>query len=204
MDNTVKMNTKWTLIGGIAAGVVVLIIAGVWFYSAAMWSILIDNPTDKDIVVNINNTDYPVAAQSNEKVKLPFGSAEYKVLVDTQEVGTFKKWMLDGNALINPTMSTYVKQTFIYADSLDIKDGKEDAKIVEKTICLNGQNYDGDNLVTYKDLYILKDWNYGIDTISPDTMKPNKWPKTARYATTDELFSAQKFMSDNTGYGTCS
>lgn len=151
-----------------------MIVAGVRFYSATMGSILLDNPTDKDIVVNINDTDYNLAAGSYEKIKLPFGSAEYTVLVDTKEVGTFTKGMFDGSALINPTLTTYVKQTFVYADSLDIDDAKEHAKIVKQTICVDGKNYDGDNLVAYKDLYIKRDRNYGIDTISPDTMKPNK------------------------------
>ncbi len=203
MENSIKMNAKGWLRAGIGAWVLVLVVIVGWFYSAAMPTVLIDNPTSDDIVVNINNTDYNVSAGSYEKIKLPFGSAEYKVLVNNQEVGSFKKGMLDGAALINPTLSTYVKETVFYVSDLDSDAAKKDAKVEQKTVCVNGMNYDGNNLVAYTDLYIKKDWNYGIENVSPDTMKPNKWPKNVRYAMIDELFNEKDFTDSNSGYGSC-
>lgn len=122
-------------------------------------SVIIDNPTDKEISVKINDEEYKV--EPKWRIIAKVGYRESKVYLNNEEKGTFKKeykfeplkWMGDYTKIfkkdiLNPTNSIYFISYEIYGGSSTngIKD-----KVTDK-------------------LLIPVEWNYDLDQDFPDVI----------------------------------
>lgn len=172
MENTPSSNrlntTSWLYIG-IALVVGVLLGSSIWVtYMNTLWTVLVDNPTGENIAVSINDDDY-VFLPWTWRVKIPYTMDDIVVSLDDKEVWRFTKGLFDGDLLINPTLTTYVRQSYAYTDTSDNKvDGKLVDGLVENTICLDGKEYTWYNLQIYTGVAMSKDRDYGMDELSPE------------------------------------
>jgi hypothetical protein len=131
-------------------------------YKVASFNTLyIDNPTENEISIKIWNLDaINIAPKSHQEIELKSGT--YPIIVNEENVWEITKWKVDGKAFLNPTKSTYVKETAIYAtEGTDY----DDSKYTE--IEISGEKYYWP-FETLNDIYIKWDWTYGLDEILPD------------------------------------
>ena len=155
-------------------------------YSDAKAPVMIDNPTDTTIMVTISDQEYTLEPYDSLEIDLPFGEWQYDVLVDGERVWSFDKWMRDGGSLINPTMSMYIRQRYLYSDDDDAEEVALRAWDIENTSsCIDAKVYEWYNVILYTGLYIVKDRDYGVDEESPDTVYISD---STKYDTKDELF----------------
>ncbi|NDV68010.1 hypothetical protein [Dysgonomonas sp. 25] len=77
------------------------------------WGYLVDNPLDKDIVINIDDKDYTIPADSSRTIKLSKG--KHTLTYDGSSVNFVTK--VSGNksvTIMNPTLSNYMLHAYIY------------------------------------------------------------------------------------------
>ena len=168
------------------------------WYSDSTSPIVIDNPTHEAIVVTLDHNDYAIAAGDHVEATLPFGEWDYEVFVDHKSVWSFHKQIRDGKSIINPTMSMYIKERYLYSDDDDAAEvALAQWDIEDTSLCIDGKEYDWwYNVAVYTGLYIPKDRDYGIDEDSPSTVYMSE---STKYETKDELFRKDQLIDS---YGT--
>lgn len=137
----------------------------------------IDNPTNEEIRVSIDETEYTIPANSGLDVEIEFG--KHTLSHNGQSLTVFVKNSADKKVIINPTLSNYVNYAQLY-----VVDGTDDAtfeKFYESFIKINGDSLnfkvEDDTLRMFapikvcNDLFIentVNSWDYGLDESLPE------------------------------------
>jgi len=126
---------------------------------------LIDNPTDSSITLSIDDHDYPVAANAETPVQLSPGEhhlrserlGDVRVIVYARQRG----------GLINPTLSDYVVVINVYAIDEDKAKhfGARNVRVEFGDIAFHGP------FKKTHDLFIDKDWSFGVHEPFPDVLR---------------------------------
>jgi hypothetical protein len=146
-------------------GVLVIVWVIVWFafgYKvASFWALYIDNPTENEISVKVWDANaVTIAPKSHQEIKLK--SWTYPIIVNEENIWEITKWKIDGKAFLNPTKSSYIKETAVYAVEWTDFD---DSKYTEVEVY--GEKYYWPFEV-FNDIYIKWNWTYGLDENLPD------------------------------------
>lgn len=141
--------------------------------SACTFKVVIDNPTDMNLKVSLDDKEYDVAAFDQKEVELK--KSDVKIIAkDTEgnEIlnGTVK---ITGEGIINPTRTTYVIWKDLYCLSEDYASFKSNLNIKEMVL-VNDKEYESVDFTLVDDLYILKNWDYNLKESFPDSVNLEK------------------------------
>lgn len=124
--------------------------------SSTSYNLIIDNPSDKDIKVHLNNKPYLVYAFGTKQVKLSPGNYEVNTFLVNDSLLSSEHIIVSSDAMINPFHSTYV----IFLDEFLSESGVSTLKRQNHKI--NGDLYQNVNFETNDDFFIPKTWNYNV------------------------------------------
>jgi hypothetical protein len=124
--------------------------------SSNSYDLTIDNPSDIDIKVLVNNTSYPVYAFENKQVKMSPGNYVINTFLPNDSLLSSEQIIVKSDAMINPFHSTYV----IFLDEFLSESGVSTLKRQNHEI--NGDLYQNVNFETRDDFFILKTWDYNV------------------------------------------
>ena len=173
--------------------IIVVIIWILWFLANMLIknsrTVLVDNPTSKEIVVKINSwwIDNKIPANSSLKVKIK--KWENEVFLNWKSVWKFEKKITDFTSFLNPTLHSYISEFFFYTEEEDYEKFYEKENIKNITIDLNWKKATWPFKI-YKDLYIKWNWNYWITKKSSPEELTFDW----RYKLVEELFNHNDFI----------
>ncbi|MET4675788.1 MULTISPECIES: hypothetical protein [unclassified Luteibacter] len=124
----------------------------------------IDNPTDKPLSLTIDGKTYEVAPHEDKELSLDAG--EHTMKGDVVGDIKFISYYRGRGGIINPTLSDYV----IYRQSFE-KVGSTSPGYTGKLdqVVLEGVTFEG-TMRQSSDLFIDKDWTYGVDEELPDSV----------------------------------
>lgn len=138
---------------------------------------LIDNPTNENITVSVDDAEYVVPANSGLDVEIEYGRHILKY--NGQSITIFVKNSADKRVIVNPTLSNYVIYSQLYVT--DDASEEEFNSFYESFIKINGDSIDlkiGDDttrlfapIKVYNDLFIEateNGWDYAINEELPD------------------------------------
>ncbi len=126
----------------------------------------IDNPTDKEITVKIGDKEaVKIPAESTKTMKLAEG--EYKISLDDKVVGTIKRTKEDVNAVINPTLSTYVNDYVSYEEKTGIT---PESDFPQWKVEYIGYEFEGPFTVS-NELYVNFGSDYNLTQTLPEELK---------------------------------
>ena len=124
--------------------------------SSNSYDLTIDNPSDKDIKVHVNNTSYLVYAFGIKQVKLSPGNYVINTFLPNDSLLSSEQIIVNSDAMINPIHSTYV----IFLDEFLSESGVSTLKRQNHEI--NGDLYQNVNFETRDDFFIPKTWDYNV------------------------------------------
>jgi hypothetical protein len=170
LNDSVKASNSSSAFAGLSKilqviGVLVIVWVILWFAFghklASYWTLYIDNPTENEISVKVwDLAAINIAPKSHQEIELK--SWTYPIVVNEENVWEIVKWKVDGKAFLNPTKSSYIKETAVYATEWTDFD---DSKYTE--IEVYGEKYYWPFEV-FNDVYIKWSWTYGLDEVLPD------------------------------------
>lgn len=136
----------------------------------------IDNPTNQEIKVSIDETEYIIPANSGLDVEIEYGKHTLKY--NDQSINVFVKSSADKKVIINPTQSNYINFAQLYV--VDGTDEETFNKFYEGFIKVNGDSLDfkvGEDTLrmfapmkVYNNLFIentVNSWDYALDEAFP-------------------------------------
>jgi hypothetical protein len=128
---------------------------------ASISTLYIDNPTENEVSVKVWDLDaISIFPKSHQEIELK--SWTYPITVNEENIWEITKWKLDGKAFLNPTKSTYIKETAVYAVEWTDFD---DSKYAE--VEAYGEKYYWPFEV-FSDIYVKWNWTYGLDENLPN------------------------------------
>lgn len=130
----------------------------------------IDNPTEKEVKLEIDGTAYTIPAEQFVMVDLDTG--KHEMTVDGEESITFEKGENDDGAMLNPTHTEYITETIPYTD-IPLEENHMYLHSI-KTIELDGKEYEGVFKVlndTYMPNGKRRTWKYGLDQEFPEEVE---------------------------------
>lgn len=134
--------------------------------SSNSYDLIIDNPSDKDIEVHLNDTTYLVYALGVKQIKLSSGNYAINTFLPNDSLLSSEQIIVNSDAMINPFHSTYV----IFLDEFLSNSGVSTLK--RQNYEINGDLYQNVNFETRDDFFIPKTWDY-------DVLEP--WTSTEYY-----------------------
>lgn len=136
----------------------------------------VDNPTNKEIKVAIDDVECTIPANSGLDVEIEYGKHTLKY--DGQSINMFVKGSADNKVIINPTQSNYVNYAQLYV--VDGTDEDTFNRFYEGFIAANGDSLNfkvGEDTMkmfapmkVYNDLFIentVNSWDYALDEAFP-------------------------------------
>lgn len=154
----------WKVIWFIVIWITVILFIFIWFYSS--WKnfinskIYIDNPTEKEIVVQIDNLE-EIKIWANSSIEIELKSGIHSLTVDNESVWEFEKPKKSHKWFLNPTKSKYILEEAIYLVDEDVELPNDVREII-----IDDEIYPWP-FILYDDYYIIWDWNYNLDTDAP-------------------------------------
>ncbi|MCB0510841.1 MAG: hypothetical protein KDC82_08755 [Bacteroidetes bacterium] len=123
----------------------------------------IDNPSDLDLTVVVDGTEYLIPAYSSELVELPKGEHAVVASSDGQEIFNETVSVTD-NGILNVTLATYVVWKDLYLEDLDDYASYAASALDNKDHEVNNNVYEEVDFVVFENMsFIGEDWDYGID-----------------------------------------
>lgn len=125
--------------------------------------VYIDNPSDLDIKVVVDGTEYLISAYSSELVKLPKGEHDVVASNDEQEIFNATVSITD-KGILNVTGATYVVWKDLYLEDLDDYDSYAAGALNNEDHEINNNVYEEVDFVVYEnESFILKNWDFDVD-----------------------------------------
>jgi len=161
-------------------------------------TILIDNPSDKELEVVIDGKNYSIAPYTSTKIEIAKG--EYQVKANQEENEIFdKKVNIIDNGVLNTTNSTYVIWSDLYVLDLDnyAKYAEEELKNVDTEI--NGNHYEAVTFEVFEGTpFIQENWDYSLEEFWPEEVdiSGNDYVKKSKIYRIEDLESEWGFYGD--------
>ena len=124
--------------------------------SSNSYDLTIDNPSDKDIKVHVNNTSYLVYAFGIKQVKLSPGNYVINTFLPNDGLLSSEQIIVNSDAMINPFHSTYV----IFLDEFLSESGV--STLNRQNHEISGDLYQNVNFKIRDDFFIPKIWDYNV------------------------------------------
>jgi len=124
--------------------------------SSNKYDLTIDNPSNKDINVHVNNTSYLVYAFGTKQIKLLPGNYVINTLLANDSLLSSEQIIVNSDAMINPFNSTYV----IFLDEFLSESGVSTLK--RQNYEIDGDLYQNVNFETRDNFFITKTWDYNV------------------------------------------
>lgn len=175
----------WARFGSwIIAGVILLGIGGFLLFQQVTTPPIAVNPTDTPIVFTIGDKEFQVSAGGFAKLDISPGN--HTVSMDGEVLGTFNYGWLDGDSIINPTLSPFVEVEILYTNNPTA----HSSKLSNNTIEIYDETVEWPYRLIDPVLYLKKTWDYDqFNNKSPMEISI-KWD----YAIKKELFSIDGFV----------
>lgn len=125
--------------------------------------VYIDNPSDLDIKVVVDGTEYLIPAYSSELIKLPKG--EHAVVASTDEQEIFNETVgITDKGILNVTGATYVVWKDLYLEDLDDYSSYAAGALNNENHEINNNVYEDVDFVVYEnESFIAKIWDFDLD-----------------------------------------
>jgi hypothetical protein len=144
-----------------ASLLLVLLVSCSWFKK---YDVLIDNPTSFRIFVEIGDETYEIEAYSFEEIKLKSG--EHKVVAWSDETEVFfdNVVKIDGDGILNPTLTTYVLWKDLYVnDMADYEKYAAEVLKIRDQVTIADKTYNDVDFTVYEKWPFIKAlWNFGL------------------------------------------
>lgn len=164
--------------------------------SACKSKILLDNPTDSNIVVSLDGTTYELLAFEQKELELKKSS----VLVvakdaDGNEILN-ESVFVTGDGIINPTRTTYVIWKDLYCLPEDYDTYKDNLNL-QKMVTVNDKEYEMVDFTLVEDLFISKNWDFNLNENFPDSVDlKNKYKVQSKIYRVDDLETEFGYFGD--------
>ena len=124
--------------------------------SSNSYDLTIDNPSDKDIRVHVNNISYLVYAFGIKQFKLSAGNYVINTFLPNDSLVSSEQIIVNSDAMINPFHSTYV----IFLDEFLSESGV--STLNRQNHEIKGDLYQNVNFKIRDDFFIPKIWDYDV------------------------------------------
>ena len=166
-----------------------VVIAAIWIWGYMFYknwnSILVDNPTDKEISVKLNSDWVEKKISPNTGLEMKIKSGDNEVFLNWKSVWKFQKGYMDFNAFLNPTKSIYISEYWLYSD----RDWYESKLPINKIEAY--WNKTEGPFKKYEWLFIKWTWDYYLNQEFPETI--SLW-KRKHYKIKEKLFRYSDFV----------
>ena len=139
--------------------------------------IIVDNPTDFDVELLVNDERYTLYGLETIELNLINANHSFKVINKNDSLLFFKNIRINSDGIVNPFLATYIKWTDIYTSNKSVNKG------VKKEIIINKRCYNNVNFEVYKNTaFIRKSWNYSL-------FEP--WEESFEFYTKEEIIRSK-------------
>jgi hypothetical protein len=161
---------------------VILVVGGLWAvgYASIMTDPVAVNPTDAPISFSIDNQSYTIPA--NDLITVPLSHGDHSLTMSGKDIWMFRFGWIDGDSIINPTLSEYVVVEVLYGPE------SYSNKLSSSTITVGGNPYTGPYTLIPRSAYIKKTWDYGAYEESPASVSTK-----SDYVIKKELYTIADF-----------
>lgn len=141
--------------------------------SSCTFQVVIDNPTDMNLKVSLDDKEYDIAAFAQQEVELK--KAEVRIVAKDEEGNEIlnETVQIAGAGIINPTRTTYVifKDLYCLPENYDLFKSNLDIKEI---VVVNDKEYESVDFTLVEDLFIPKTWDYNLNESFPDSVNLEK------------------------------
>lgn len=178
-----------------------MLIPALFIYSCSsvlQKNILIDNPSNQDLIVTIDGETYEISPYTSKEIEIAKG--EYLVIAkqDGEEVFNQKINITD-NGVINTTKSTYVVWTDLYLSDIDNYAEIAKAELNNVDTEIEGNHYESVTFQVFKgDPFIAENWDFGLQQFWPQEvdLTSTTFAKKSKIYRLEDLESEWGFYGD--------
>lgn len=152
--------------------------------------LIIDNPTNKNIVVTLNEKQYDVKAQSNTIIEIKKGKTTMQVSNNNENNSLTQTININDDGLLNPTQSTYVVFTDLYCLENEYEQYAKHLN-TKKVVVVNNKEYEEVDFQVFEDVFIPKNWDYDLNTPFPKELEIKN-----NYLVKSKLFSVAQLEKE--------
>ncbi len=137
--------------------------------SACKSKVILDNPTDSDIVVSLDGTNYELLAYDQKVLELK-KSTMLLIAKDVEGNEILNESInITGDGVMNPTRTMYViwKDMYCLPEDYDTYKGNLDLK---KMVTVNDKEYEMVDFTLVEDLFIAKNWDFDLNESFADSV----------------------------------
>lgn len=152
--------------------------------------LIIDNPSNKDIVVTLNEKQYDVKAQSNIAIEIKKGKTIMHVSNNNEDTSLTQTININNDGLLNPTQNTYVIFTDLYCPEREYEQYVKHLN-TKKVVVVNNKEYEEVDFQVFEDIFIPKNWDYDLNTPFPKELEIKN-----NYLVKSKLFSVAQLEKE--------
>ncbi len=134
-------------------------------FSTVMTDPVAFNPTKSPITFEIDGVSHTIPASNFITIKLAHG--EHTITMSWKTMGVFDFGWIDGESIINPTLSELVVVEVLYVETSTSPEVYRN-KLSKNTITIDSHPYTWEYELISKSPYIKKTWDYGVYEKSPE------------------------------------